>query len=70
VLSKNDFVTYFSQIKNTQRKVLEEIEGVLVMVKEDAIAAPLKEIKKDTERHLRALEDAEKLVKKTGTDAE
>jgi hypothetical protein len=70
MFTKSDFVAYFDQVSNAERRVLQKIDGLLDLMKGDAITVPLEEIKNDAARHLRILEYAGKIVNETGTDAE
>ncbi len=65
MFAKNDFVAYFDQISNAERKVLKEIDALLDLLKGDAITVPLAEIKNDAARHLQLLERAGKIINET-----
>jgi hypothetical protein len=70
MFTKSDFVAYFDQVSNAERRVLQKIDDLLGLMKGDAITVPLEEIKSDAARHLRIFEYAGKIVTETRTDAE
>ncbi len=70
MFTKNDFIVYFDQISNAERKVLKEIDGLLDLIKGDAITVPLAEIKNDAARHLQLLENAVKIINETAQIAD